>query len=155
MTKRLLQMSQLLIDNAEHYKYIKKDTITFCVKNGDLICVNDTGNTASMIGLSKKDDILGLDDYAIKTPAVALASEFRARDRHAFNSKHPVIDFTFARYDGSLSAVLSHKEKINHQELAINVWQVAEPYCHKLFSNAVLQKMYDNEININFRVIDY
>ena len=146
--------NKLLINEPIHQSYMRKNTVTFFIKNKNFEYINDSGQSYSLIGLKKKDDILGATDYDIKTPAVELAEEFRYRDRLVFTSDTPVRNLVIAQYQEGLKVLFSQKERINANEMAANIWELPKTSHAMLGLNTLAMKHFTQKINVSYQLVN-
>ena len=143
---------RLLVRNDNHEKLIMPGVRHFTVKNNRLEYINDLGNTAELLGFRQENDILGQTDYDVKTPVKELAHIFEQQDRHSLTSKQAKINLTVSHYSSGLSTLLSHKQAINGEELAINVWHLPTNTLKLIGISPQLELRHSKRINCTYTV---
>lgn len=109
-------------DEIEELSKNSSDFLT--IKNRQGIIEASSTSFAQAAGFQNPIDYLGATDFDLKTPAVALASEFAKQDITVIENKKPLTHLTITKFDqSSLKCYLSIKTPYKHFSLC-RAWEI-------------------------------
>jgi DNA-binding CsgD family transcriptional regulator len=144
-------------DDREIYsRFIQPNWKFFVVKNSDSQAVALSSNYAYCCGYQKPDDFLGLDDRALKCPAICLADTFLQEDKDLLKTAKNCVSLLIANLNyNDLFIGIYTKIKVGDHILS-NGKILAEGTALKHFQRLLAQtdRAFHQYINEHFTVIE-